>query len=313
MFCPGMGGQRRTAVIRSVEIKGLRGIREGKLEDLAPLTILVGPNGSGKSTVLDALYMCSQRRDPVAAMAAARPMEKARRETRWLSYRSGQLEKLELGIAMDDGDEASVKYKITPDGRNLTRTESKVLTLPNVRLITSYLWESTPPLDELYTTAVENGRREEMNEIIREVVPGALHAEILTDQGKPVVHVVFQDHSVPAALVGDGVLAAIRLTIELAACRRGLVLLEEPEVHQHPRAIWQTARAVVAAARRTVQVVLTTHSLELIDALVSAATAEDRKRIALYRVVLDNGKLESSRLTGEDIAFARCQIEDDLR
>ena len=43
------------ARITSVEIENLRGIRTGKLEGLAPLTILTGPNGSGKSTVLDAL------------------------------------------------------------------------------------------------------------------------------------------------------------------------------------------------------------------------------------------------------------------
>jgi len=39
-------------VIKKITIKKLRGIREGMLADLEPLTILVGPNGSGKSTVL---------------------------------------------------------------------------------------------------------------------------------------------------------------------------------------------------------------------------------------------------------------------
>jgi energy-coupling factor transporter ATP-binding protein EcfA2 len=42
-------------MITSIEIQGLRGIREGRIEGLAPLTILVGPNGCGKSTVLEAL------------------------------------------------------------------------------------------------------------------------------------------------------------------------------------------------------------------------------------------------------------------
>ncbi len=44
-------------MIRSVEIKGLRGIQEGKLDDFTPLVILVGTNGSGKSTVLDAMLI----------------------------------------------------------------------------------------------------------------------------------------------------------------------------------------------------------------------------------------------------------------
>jgi len=44
-------------VITSIEISGLRGIRNGTLEDFAPLTVLMGPNGCGKSTVLEALLL----------------------------------------------------------------------------------------------------------------------------------------------------------------------------------------------------------------------------------------------------------------
>lgn len=42
-------------MIRSLEIRGLRGIADGCLDDLGALTLLVGPNNSGKSTCLEAL------------------------------------------------------------------------------------------------------------------------------------------------------------------------------------------------------------------------------------------------------------------
>src|SRR5216684_2837246 len=44
-------------MIGSVEITNFRGVREGKIEGLGPLSILVGPNNSGKSTCLEAM-MC---------------------------------------------------------------------------------------------------------------------------------------------------------------------------------------------------------------------------------------------------------------
>jgi len=42
--------------VERLEIKGFRGIREGRLR-LAPLTLLVGPNNSGKTAILEALFL----------------------------------------------------------------------------------------------------------------------------------------------------------------------------------------------------------------------------------------------------------------
>ncbi|NJL30554.1 MAG: AAA family ATPase [Phycisphaerales bacterium] len=44
-------------MIKSIAIENLRGIAEGKIDDLAQVNIIVGPNNSGKSTILDALLI----------------------------------------------------------------------------------------------------------------------------------------------------------------------------------------------------------------------------------------------------------------
>lgn len=134
------------------------------------------------------------------------------------------------------------------------------------------------------------------------------------DGQSPILHFVFSDYSVPVAVAGDGVHALTRLCLELAARPRGTILLEEPETHQHPRAICQTARAIIAAMRGGTQIILTTHSLELIDALLDESSSDELKdNVSLYRMLLSDGQLKSHRHTGDDAAFARSQVEDDLR
>ena len=44
-------------MLRSLEIQNFKGIKQGKLEDLAQVNVLVGRNNSGKSTILDALIL----------------------------------------------------------------------------------------------------------------------------------------------------------------------------------------------------------------------------------------------------------------
>ena len=46
-------------MISRIRINRFRGIREGSLEDLKQLTIMIGKNGAGKSTVLEGLYLVS--------------------------------------------------------------------------------------------------------------------------------------------------------------------------------------------------------------------------------------------------------------
>jgi predicted ATPase len=333
-------------VIRSVAIHGLRGIQEGRLDELTPLVVLVGPNGCGKSTVLDALLIGVSPDPPDAVGRAVRRRMGVKNGARWLLWRGGRAGASESAVSWTNlkGKEHKRRLLLDEDRTErsvikcepITATRLPIATTTfdnadnsyewsphtgphpdaqNVRLIdcNAYSFVSVP-LHQVYSQAVEQGRSREVKDILAEVVPGVTGIEILTEGDSPVVHLVYEANSVPAALAGDGVHALLRLCLELAARPGGLVLLEEPEVHQHPRAIRETARAIQAAVRRGVQVILTTHSLELIDALVDAARSdEELERMSVYHTVLDNGTLKSSRIAGQDVAFARTQIEDDLR
>jgi len=44
-------------MIKSIEVRNFRGIKECKIGDFALVNVFVGENGSGKSIVLDAVYL----------------------------------------------------------------------------------------------------------------------------------------------------------------------------------------------------------------------------------------------------------------
>jgi len=63
-----------------------------------------------------------------------------------------------------------------------------------------------------------------------------------------------------------------------------------------------------------VQVVLSTHSLELIDTLVSGTSTDDElDLLSVYQLALKSGKLLSNGIPGREVSFLRATIEEDLR
>jgi len=176
------------------------------------------------------------------------------------------------------------------------------------------------PLHRLFTRALERGAEGVLRETISSVVPGATGLVLLTyfdgERDPPILHVSMDGYTVPLSAAGSGIYAVMRLALELAAIRGGVALIEEPEVHQHPAAIYQSAKLLIAAMLSGMQVIVSTHSLDLIDSLVSILTTEHPDQLdqfSVVRVALDRGKLRSSHFAGPRVVSARSEIDEDLR
>lgn len=330
-------------MLTSVEIHGYRGIREGKVADLPRLGVLVGPNGAGKSSILETLLIGAHG-NPAEAVSRVVRTRLTARGGRWLFHRgepapatiavqsaAGRRETVLQFVPSESGTKDVVRCEATSSGGVVWQGEtrfngdapnafSKTVALSEAKLPSfgqiRWLVPSSPfqaPLHDIYSEAVTQGRRGAAKAIISAIIPGFDDIEILVEAGKPGVHVVFEDHSVPVALMGDGVRSLVQLALELAARPGGTVLIEEPEVHEHPAAIRQSAKAILQATRRQIQVLLSTHSLDLIDALLAESNEEDRTNFAVYRCMLDDGKLLTTRIPGSEVLLARGSIGDDLR
>ncbi len=329
-------------MIQTVKITRLRGIRHGTIEPLTPLSVLVWPNGCGKSTILDALFIGAHVSPPDAVGRVVQRRRSTGFVARWLFWHAGTegnafVETLtdaadrrvcELSLAQNNtvvqcdtissggsSSRARGQTGFQQDGQYHCSPMALPLNgIPDVRLVESHYVAVDEPLHRLYSRSVESGNRLVAKEIVGKLIPGVTGLEILTDLDVPVMHVVLESGSVPVSVIGDGAQMILRLALQLAAPPMSLVLLEEPEIHQHPGAIFQTAAVILEAMRNEVQVVLSTHSLELIDALLAEVRDDtELEKLAVFRVRLENGEMTTLRVKGTDVAFARSEIGDDLR
>ncbi|MGA2498762.1 MAG: AAA family ATPase [Tepidisphaeraceae bacterium] len=328
-------------MIRAISIKNLRGIREGELNDLTPLVILVGPNNCGKSTVLDAIYLGASAAPDNGLGDIARRRSQLPDPWRWLFYRDKNVQDQPADVAIMTDRAGAAKWRrlrLTPpapnnwpgigtmdgDFNNGVWTGTAVLPtmriedVASVRLIDAASGSvqregQARPLAEIYTDAAERGALPHVREILIQLLPNLRDLDLLAPGNRPTVYLQFANRMHPVELAGDGVQALLRQVLELASPAGSVVLMEEPEVHMHPAAMRQAAKAILAAVRQKVQVILTTHSLEFIDLLLAEAAESDLGNLSTYSLALRDGQLIAVRRNGEDTRFSRQEIGGDLR
>lgn len=321
-------------MIKSLSISGLRGIESGSLTDLTPLVVLVGPNGSGKSTVLDALMIAAAP----APQSGLQTVESERSPSgRFFFWKGDPNSKVQIGLVSEKGTRKvsvgavpgmpgpSIFPRVTawearetngspqlPAGDSTK--QGPLADVPEFMFVQpGQIGRQQESLVDLYSRAVKHGLRKEVKQILLDLLPGADDIEVLTENNQPTVFLHYPRLSHPIALSGSGVHLLFRAACKIASPTGGLVLLEEPETHLHPGAIRQLAKVVLTAVRRNIQIVIATHSLDLIDALLTEATDRELDLISLYRLRLSEGKLTAHRRTGREAATVRAEIQDDLR
>ena len=326
-------------MITRVEITLLRGIRHGLVDGLSRLDVLVGPNGCGKSTVLDAMLigLSDEAREAVARTIRRRAElvsnQAPRYSPEWLVHGGAVDTEAEILLGFEgDADRLRPTTLAYGNGSVVVRSNAETgpvsnfaaganlrgdrgrLRAPPIELIDP-LEDATTPLAEVYSNAARRGRASFANRVLGDLIRGFEKLEILSEHGVPILYMHVDGAPVPVSLAGEGVVALVRTTLELAACAdHGTALLEEPEIHQHPRSLRLMSEGITAAVKRGVQVVLTTHSLELIELLLaSAAEAGVLDQASVHVVRLRGGELTAARLPGDSARFQISEIGEDLR
>jgi len=173
--------------------------------------------------------------------------------------------------------------------------------------------------EEAYATMMEEGGEE-----AKEAVVKTLQAEyeelrditVLRAHGKWVLHLVFRERAIPYYAAGDGIRHALMYLMAVFTSKEAVLLMEEPELHTHPRLMEVVASSIIHTHReRRNQVFLSTHSLELIEMLIEQAEKLGLKDqdLKIYRLALKNGVLYSKVYTLSEALDAVKKLEWDLR
>jgi AAA15 family ATPase/GTPase len=119
----------------------------------------------------------------------------------------------------------------------------------------------------------------------------------------------------PLSVFGDATRRAVLLTSTLLSLKDGGVLLiDEVEVGIHVSALANVFKWLVNAARKlNVQVFVTTHSLEALDAITFSDDDSAEEDIVVFRLKQTEEKTESKRLSGDLLHRLRFERGLDVR
>jgi predicted ATPase len=131
-------------------------------------------------------------------------------------------------------------------------------------------------------------------ELLRELAPGFDDLAVVPEGGALQLYLTEGSRSVPAQRLSDGTLRYLcLLAILLDADPAPLVVIEEPELGLHPD-ILPTLRDLMVEASAKTQLIVTTHSTQMVDAMTDHADS-------VLVCEKKDGPTEVSRLTQEEV------------
>jgi hypothetical protein len=164
-------------------------------------------------------------------------------------------------------------------------------------------------LAPLWTQVEDRGESTQVEELLRLLDPDVDSVRVAAGQSSPAyvrVHHRRLGH-VPLEFLGDGFSKALSLACNLVAAAGGVLLVDEVEVSLYVGALSTIVSFAIEAAKRLdVQLFLSTHDLDVVDAFIDRAGTEDTLHI--LRLARPGAK---TRFHNIDHARART-LRDDI-
>jgi hypothetical protein len=329
-----------------MNVVAYRGIENLALSDLTPVTLILGANNSGKSSILEAIALLLRAPDPSQWVQLARqrdldvPLEDALWSLfpggAWMDLEAGYQESRTVELSATLGgvkreisahgfasmswsrtrqEEINLSIEVSVDGAQATLEFNRSAPAPwasgkvfKVFTATSAGHRSTGGFVEHLSHVVADGKKGLAVELAQLFDPEVKDLDVVDLSGRRSVRVTHKARGVvDLASFGDGLRRAVLFSLMLSRAGGGVLLIDELEVGIHPALMRDVyLRLCEAAQAAQAQLILTTHSLEAVDAILGAANDHSKQdALSAFWVQRKDGKHEVRRYDFAKLSMLR--------
>lgn len=336
------------AGLASLSIERYRGLTGVELHGLTKVNVLVGVNNAGKTSVLEAIYLLCRQADPRGLLDTVRARIRADPDAlptaEWVRLVP---KSVAISSRLADGTVIRVEQSTTDEPLDESTDVATLVTTLRIeaqrdheRQVSVTELHTEPPrstqllegtrtwlapavfhspfslaerklLIRCHERSVEEGVEALLIDFIRQHIDPGVESIDLVGSGRFLVQHRTGGH-LDLSSYGEGMQRVFQLALLFAAHARGIVLIDELENALHTNVIIAFSRMIQElAVRFDVQVFLTTHSKETIDAfLLNGYRTEDVSTFLLRREV---DLVSVRRFDGDTLARAIEAGDVDIR
>ena len=333
----------------SIRIEGYRGIDSLVLEEPGRINLIVGVNNAGKTSLLEAIYLLAHQNDERALLDTIRWRSRVDGETPplWLVEQLPRSAHISGSFDLVAENTTNVNFEVStepdPDVEDQTSFLSKLSIAssyekyvqstdvvffndrPRRTLFQGQHWlcrsAFTSPfsannpemLAHCNKASLEEGTKEQIIHFIRDRVdPGLVNIELADKYNRFLVTHSDFERAPDLAVFGDGVRRVFEIGLLVAGVRGGVLLVDEFENAIHTELLIDFTRFVQdLAAKLNVQIFLSTHSKEAIDAFV--LNDYRTNDIVGYAISRDADGVVARRYDGSRLKSLNDAVDFDLR
>lgn len=320
-----------------------------KLEGLNRINLFVGKNNTGKTTLLEAVYCLIMQNDLAEIFKIIRQRHKLNAlNARWLDEHFSDINLTAQfnGINISQVINKYIETDIEQGNDYLTSyqqqstIEQDTLFCKIHTFSQSDLKRQSSPIEQICHAAFKSPYFKDQEAILRN---HAANLEQKTEEGalaiKSVIEFIkqvddsiddiqlsedysiqrflvnsskFPEHSVDITQYGEGLQRIFEIALTFAAAKNGVVCIDEFETAIHYSLLIDFTRFIQQLAEKfNVQVFLSTHSKECVDAFVK--NDYQNELITAFFLKLDGSQVIAKRIEGERLADLVEQINLDIR